>query len=353
MEKLISDVINSNSQYWVQKRNTHVINVYDDFKVRDALKVLASNKILSVPVIERATGDYLGFIDMNDILHSIIDSFLANNSQQDGHDWVRLCHDVSVSEKFANQPVSVLINQSKKDFFIPVDESGSIHQLIDEIFSKGIHRVIVVGEDAKTKGIISQTDILEFILENRDEIKGADFEKPIGQLKDLVEKDVITINAEVMTIQCYYVMMKHSKQSIALTGKHGEIIGNLSITDLRGLDPENFELLLSPAIDFWNKTNSKSKICVVPSSTTFKEIINILYKNRLHRLWLSSEEEGGCYGTVTIGNIMKYFSRDQHEVIRRNSLSSSSGSLNLNSSSNSISKKPLTPVKICPIVEEK
>ncbi|EGC40047.1 hypothetical protein DICPUDRAFT_147104 [Dictyostelium purpureum] len=313
MDKKIKDVLNTNNSYWENKRKIDVISVYDDYKVKDALKILADNKILSLPVKERSTGDYLGFIDMNDILHSIIDAFLLKYPQKEGHDWVRLCNDVSEGEKFAEQPVFHLINQSKRDHFIPVDENGSIHQLVDEIFSKDIHRVVVIDEDANTKGIMSQTDILEFILENKKEIgDGKEFEQPISEL-DIIEKDLLSINCDVMTIQCYYVMMQQNKSSIVLHGKDGEIVGDLSITDLRGIDPDSFKLLLEPAKDFYKITSARrKKDSVVPLNTKFKDALQILYKNRLHRLWLTCDKKS-CFGMLSISNIMKYFARDYKE----------------------------------------
>ncbi|KAF2075962.1 hypothetical protein CYY_002718 [Polysphondylium violaceum] len=307
---LISEMLDTQTDYWKKKKEKSLITLEEDAPVSEALKLLSSNFILSLPIKEKGRDDYLGFIDMNDILHSIIKLFLEKYPQQDRnkHWEFLLSEDNHNGKDFIDQQISSLINQSKLDNFIPVDENGTLFQLIDEVFSLGIHRVIAVDESATVKGLISQTDILKYILENLKEIGIPEFDKPVRDL-GIIDKDIIFTNEKTLTIQTYYIMLEKNAPCIGLTNDKGEFIGNLSITDLRGLAPPSFRTLLYPSVEFWN-LHSKKKKCKVSTDTSLRDVLNLLYTNRLHRLWVVDEgKHQKCYGVISLSNIMRYFSR--------------------------------------------
>jgi len=307
---LISQMLDTPTEYWKKKKEKSLITLDEDDTVSDALTLLSSNYILSLPIKKKGKDDYLGFIDMNDILFSVIKLFLEKYPQGNNKHWeFLLSEDNHNGNDFINQKISNLINQSKLDNFIPVDENGTLYQLIDEVFSLGIHRVIAVDENADVKGLISQTDILKYILENLRVIGIPEFDRPVKEL-GIIDKDIIFTNETTLTIQSYYIMLERNAPCIGLTNDKGEFIGNLSITDLRGLAPPGFRTLLYPSVEFWN-LHSKKKKCAVTPNTTLREVLDLLYTNRLHRLWVVEDQcnHPKCCGVISLTNIMRYFSR--------------------------------------------
>eukprot|EP01132_Coremiostelium_polycephalum_P007716 gene7716-9490_t len=312
--RLISDMINSPNEYWKKKRETNIITIYANQTVGEAIELMSTNKILSMPVLEQDKKDFLGFIDMNDILYSIIKYYTdlyPEAELTDTYQWAHWCRDINELTKrgkeFDSQPVSNLINQSKIDEFIPVDESGTLFQLIEEVFSKGIHRVLVYDVDAKVKGFISQTDILKYLLENLDEI-GQEIEQPVGTL-GLINDNVISMSSQALAIHAYYLMLFNRVPCVAINNPNGEIVGNLSVTDLRGFGPKSFSSLLEPALDFWDK-HSKKKLMLCTRDTQLKVVMMTLFEHRIHRLWVvNGDQQKKCNGIISLTDIMRLLSK--------------------------------------------
>lgn len=60
------------AQYLKTKPPSSVITLSTSATIGQALKTLATNNILSAPVFESATQQYLGFLDMNDLLRALL-----------------------------------------------------------------------------------------------------------------------------------------------------------------------------------------------------------------------------------------------------------------------------------------
>eukprot|EP01133_Synstelium_polycarpum_P016157 gene16157-19227_t len=281
----ISDILNSDSPYWKAKKEKSIITIDSTDTVKSCLEILSKNKILSLPVVEASTKDFLGFVDMVDILHSIIYFYSdskSKNCENDCPQFAKWCEETdenmqAVTKKgreYASQPVSKIINQSKYDEFIPVDESGTLYQLLDEVLNKGVHRVLVYNEDAEVKGLVSQSDILKYLLENLDEL-GED--------------------------------LHHPTPGVAVIDDDGKIVAHLSITTLRGLGPQSFQTLMGNVMDFYNNYVDEQKVVTCTRDTPLEVVLLTLYELGQHRIWVvESKESDKVIGLISLSDLMEY-----------------------------------------------
>ncbi|KYQ92294.1 hypothetical protein DLAC_06256 [Tieghemostelium lacteum] len=300
-------MINSPGEYWVNKREEmNLITIKEGQTIDEAIELFSKNKILSLPVMEKTGDECIGFIDMNDVLATVITHFTKlyeektrENPDQSWVEWRKLnVHD----SEFDGIKVETLINKSRSDEYVPVDENGTLYQLIEDVFANGIHRVLVYDENAKMKGLISQSDLFKFFIDNISEI-GSDLDIEICTL-GIINKNVIKMGYQLPAIHAYYLMILNRLPCIALVNERDEIIGNLSITDLRGLDKQSLKVLGKPAYEFWN-INSKKRTFTCAKGTSLKDVITDLQQNKVHRLWIT-DNQSKCNGVISQHNIMNY-----------------------------------------------
>lgn len=93
---------------------------------------------------------------------------------------------------------------------------------------------------------------------------------------------------------------------VGLTDASGKLVGNLSVTDLRGLStPESFAKLVAPAVDFVQAT-ARPLVTLTPAST-FAQLLETLVNNKLRRVYIFATEDGKevVDGIVSITDILR------------------------------------------------
>ncbi|GAM22954.1 hypothetical protein SAMD00019534_061290, partial [Acytostelium subglobosum LB1] len=305
----ITEILESEGQYWKAKRDRKILSIESDKTVREAISMIAKNDILSIPVVDPKDKEFLGFVDMVDVLHAVLghiseDCDKKNNEYRKFAKW---CEDINELEKknrdLMDHKIGSIINQSKYDNFIPVDENGTMYQLLSEVFSRGIHRVIVYNEHGAPRGLLSQADIIKFMLENLDNL-GSVVHERIGNI-GIINPNVISMSSKAQAIHAYYLMLFHGVPGVAILNSNEEIIANLSVTDLRGMDPNTFSQLLRNSLDV-----PKKKVVTCTKDTPLELILLKLYENKIHRIWVvESATSNKCVGVISMSDVMKFFSQ--------------------------------------------
>jgi len=94
---------------------------------------------------------------------------------------------------------------------------------------------------------------------------------------------------------------------VAIVDKEDVLLANLSASDLKGLNEENFNILLLPVLDFLKRKHEHLKLpfTVLPS-TTFEMVILKFFATRAHRLWVvDSLETYRVQGVISLTDVMK------------------------------------------------
>ncbi|EFA82202.1 hypothetical protein PPL_04625 [Heterostelium album PN500] len=278
-ERRICDLLDSEEPYWASKRNRKLVTIKGNETIINAMEIMAKNQILSLPVVEPENEkEFMGFIDMVDIIHSILCYYTTNENTKN-------CE-----------------NQSKYDNFIPVDFRGTLRQLISEVFQKDIHRVIVFNDDADGIGILSQTDMIKYFLENLDSL-GECVHKSVDELK-LIDNKVISMHENGISIHAFYLMLFHAVPGIAIVNENNDLVSSISLSDLRGLNADSYPNLLKPTGEFLN--NKKTITCT--KETSLEVLMLTMFEHKIHRVWVvDSKESKKCIGVITMVDIMKYF----------------------------------------------
>jgi CBS domain-containing protein len=311
----IEQAIISSGEHWLNKRNKSIISIDANASVVDALQVLSSNNILGAPVFDKETNNFMGFVDMMDLLANVVSFYKERDIEGQAGEEVPVswCRNIETlkerGEQFAKQPVTALIDKSRVDEYCPVSHHGTLFQVMEDVLSQHVHRVPVFDNSDKVYNVLSQSDLIQFLYENIRDIGIARF--------DTVEKlglgtpAVISMSARAKAIHAFFLMLYNKVPAVAIVSGNGELVGNLSASDLRGLDQNTFTELLKPVMEFVKSVKRHRGLITCKKDSTLESVLSKLANNKVHRLWIVNDQN--CpIGVVTLTDIMRLFSnRDE------------------------------------------
>jgi len=283
------------------KSGTTIVHNADD-SISKAMETLAQHGISGAPVWDSDLNSFIGFVDTLDL--TIFVSYLFHeNFQRHPH-----LYDPKELRKRFSMPVRDVINASKRDPFWTIDANESVGFLINCFLKGGIHRVPVV-ENGNVIGIVSQSDIARLFSRNDQKITNL-ANKKLFEL-GLDQFPVITMKNDATLIDALNTIVTHDISGLAVVDfKDGHLINNLSASDFKGVTEQNFFRLEAQLHQIFMAATQKKPPVTCSRSTTLGEVINIVEKTGVHRVFVVDENNVPT-GVVTLTGIMACFARPE------------------------------------------
>lgn len=275
----------------------NVISVSSTDSISKVMEILAKNGITSVPVYSGEKSNFVGFVDVLDLAVHIVRVF-AQNYEKHPH-----LYDPKELERMLSHQVSEVINASKRNPFMPVDSSWNLSFLINSYLRYGIHRVLVI-EDNEVVGLVSQSDVIRFLFANRNKLKGI-LDKSLKDL-GIDYGNVIFVSNEDTLMKAFTTILKHNVTGIAVVDPKGELVNNLSASDLKGVTETNFFKLEAQIHQILLSTSKLPPVTCTPDSKLI-EILSIIEKTGVHRVYVVDKEKKPIQ-VITLTSILELFS---------------------------------------------
>jgi len=284
----------------VRQKNRTVIEIEASTNIGDALKILASNDILSAPVTE--DNKVLGFVDTLDLTGYILaqykrySSSLWNPQTSPSH------------QDFLKHSVKSIINFSQWDDAIIVMEHSSLHEVIEclAIPSRHFipHRVAVFNTNNQLTNIISQSDILSFIHKNISMFPESVRSKTVTELN--IAHPTIMVRIDDPFSDAISSLYHARVSGIALVDHQYRLSANLSASDLRGILPDGFDYFSGSTLQFLVKgteTSLRSPI-ICDTNTSFENLIQLLMTEHVHRIYVTNQYDYPT-GVISLSDIIR------------------------------------------------
>jgi CBS domain-containing protein len=281
--------------------------------VQEAIRILAEAGVLSAPVKEQG-GRYLGLVDMFDLLAELIRAFTECHKadKADVHlNWVTWVNDPrKLSTRgalLAEEPITFLISQdlSRRNPLRFVSDKAPVLELLCN-FREGVHRTVMKENNTdQLLRIVSQSDMLRFIQEHLH-LCGDWKDKPVSEL-EMGEGAVVSVNTNARALIPFVQMHAQGVSAVAVVDHQGILVGSLSVSDLRSLEPTRLQSLQLPVMDFLKQRSSPAPTAPVSctATATLAEAIDLLVSTHVHRLWVVDEPWKRPVGLVSLTDIMK------------------------------------------------
>jgi len=283
-----------------------VVEIDGSLKPEEGFEILLKANILSAPVWDKDSKSYLGFLDVRDLVASIVNIHQTHNQKVSS----LLTVAVKGLEQKEDEPPS-LTYLARRNQFKPVSANSNLLDVANVLKNRSIHRVPVMNNEGKCVQIISQSSILQFIANYRDALAD-DMKQPLEEI-NLGFNDVVTVGSHEKAFAAFKTIDKTQFSGIGVVDSHGKLIGNTSAKDIKYLVLDKGELSLEmPVLEYLSAirqrvitASEKAPICVVHKDATFGRVIGLLAATQFHRLFIV-DGKGCAIGVVSITDILNY-----------------------------------------------
>jgi len=264
-----------------EKKKRDLVIIEESSTLKQTLHLLQKENILSVPMVSK-TGLFMCIVDVLDIASIIY------------HEWrhvsVELDHGHFPDDKFFDLPISeVLHSKGKNTTFVNTTDNllSVIHAFKSPETGHRLHRVAVLDSN-KMVDVISQSDIINFVEQNISLLPKNVAEKTAEELKIIHSPLMLTVDTTVS--DALLTLCRNKVSGIALVDSEYKLVGNLSASDLRGIQPTCFEFFTGSVLQFLSVQASGAKPTkFVKENTKLKDIIKEIVEYKIHRIFVTTD----------------------------------------------------------------
>jgi len=264
-----------------------------------AFDSLLKANILSAPVWDKETKQYIGFLDIKDLVASTLhtaknkvaaDSFLT----------------VAVGSHVGQNPSVKYL--AKRNPFKPVKPTSTLLEVATLLHERHCHRVPVV-DNGKCVAIVSQSSVISYLADHRDSI-AEDVAQTLEDLK-LGLKSVVTVNESSTARDAFAIIEKSNLSGIGVIDDDGKLVGNTSARDIKYFVLDKGQLSLEePIMDYLatirqgqTPVKDRAPVSTVRKTDTLSRAIGLLGKTQYHRLFVI-DQSGKPIGVISVSDIL-------------------------------------------------
>ncbi len=137
-----------------------VITIPLKSKLKEVAKILKENGISGAPVVNE-DGDLVGMVSEKDVFKALYPSH-AEFYDSPGV-WV----DLDTLEERTKDAIYKPVDEFMTKEVVTVNPNASLMQVGSMMLVRGIHRIVITGNENKIQGIVTRRDIYQKILSNR------------------------------------------------------------------------------------------------------------------------------------------------------------------------------------------
>jgi len=272
-----------------------LVVVREDDKLGDVLSKLASYQILSAPIIDQG-GKSDRAIDMLDIVAYAYQKLDLEHERSKRPDETQI-------NEFLKKQVKNLGAISQRNPWLRLDKQKSVKKALLNLSLPYCHRLWIL-EKGTPIGVLSQFDLLRFILDNSDLFQEV-FKESVQTLFPESRSPFI-ISDQSPLIEAFRHIHMARVSGVAVVDKSGKLVGNVSATDLQFMTLSDPKAILhefqSPISEFF-RTKEKSQIfgrgdrphpfdpVTISSKDKLEEVANKLLTHKIHRLYVVDEQK--------------------------------------------------------------
>ncbi|RIA95123.1 hypothetical protein C1645_689235 [Glomus cerebriforme] len=255
---------------------------------------MEKHNITSLPIYSHDSDNIVTIVNLIDVLNYIIKEAVADEKLPSTLD--------SEKSHNLNNPIEVVMTLDADRESYRMFKSDANEPLLPtlEAFSKGIHRSLVIDYTNNIPPyVLTQTDILRYANAHPESLPGIDLNaslESLGLVEPKVEPNKVVIGRDNETaLNVYRRMAEKSLTGIPIIDHNThQLIGTLSVSDLRGLNYTSINNLVFPVLDFLATLPNSEAILnpiTVTKETTLKEVLKIMSEKHLHRLWVIGDDK--------------------------------------------------------------
>jgi len=254
-------------------------------------------------------GNGYGFFELYDVLTYLMKTFVGKEPDSfiTNEQWRSFAGDLPMlsfkGSSFANHNILDVIGPQHQLQVLPL--SIALPTLVNRLTNE--HRVIIDSGAQATYSIATQLDIIKFLANNLNHFSPTTTKQTINDLGLGSHKKVYTVEESTLAIAAFHKMWLYDLSCVAIVNSCGELLANLSITDLKAVTQSNFGHLLDPVGLFLSTQVWAPKLppITVSPSSTFETVLLLLAACKIHHVWVTNDKNHPTR-VISAGEIVRF-----------------------------------------------
>jgi len=198
--------------------------------------------------------------------------------------------------------------------FHPVNREYSLFSALEPLArERGLHRVPIIDESRKLVGILTQSQIVQYLSKHMDEI-GNVRSKPLANFRHRTD-EVITVKETDVAMDAFTLMVSKNITGLAVVNDEGKLVGAISLRDLKGISSDGRLIigrLYQSVKVFLDKLKLGSKEPDRPRNAvkatlndTFEAVARTLVEHNIHRVFIVNNQNDRIpIGVVSLKDLL-------------------------------------------------
>lgn len=213
--------------------------------IREAAEIMLETGLRRLPVVD-TNGVIVGMLSRADLLQVVVTSPLMSPNASSGTQPLRRSQSLTDVPP-QQQPISNYVNSD----VATIGEQTPLSEVIDALTLSQVKRVIVVNNERKVVGIISDVDVLAHMQEDvrpgllnalKGWARGKPLHLPTGALRtqpgkariaaDIMNRDVVTVTETTTVQESIERMIATKRKVLPVVNMQGQLVGTVGRSDL-------------------------------------------------------------------------------------------------------------------------
>jgi predicted transcriptional regulator len=195
----------------------------------------------------------------------------------------------ATNEALTSQPCWTSINKGFRNEPHAFRRDAKLQEVINFMQTQSMRRVAIVGDDGALLSVVTQSYLLRYLASHLKDI-GNLGSMTVAQLQ-LGFRDVRSFAEDSTALDAFMAMWREGLSGAAVVDKHGKILGNLSIDDVKDIDHDaaSFEKMFESCGAYIRHKlygASVAKLISVDSSAHVRDVIQKFVDTSVHRLYV-------------------------------------------------------------------
>mmetsp|Transcript_5355 Transcript_5355/g.33557 ORF Transcript_5355/g.33557 Transcript_5355/m.33557 type:complete len:352 (-) Transcript_5355:3068-4123(-) len=254
----------------------------------------------------------VGIVDMGTLLMALAETI--KKWQQEHGGVLPELHD-DIGPRFLSKTLDDMPTWCRDGRFVYESEmkNTSLRKLM-ELFLKSLsngvtnHRAVILNSNGMAVGVLSQSDLVQFLYANRSKFEGVTDETV--EKSGMAQSPVSVVCADAPAIEAFREMEELKLSGLAVVDKlGGRLVANISENDFRGLSPEAlFDCLSMPVTEYLSKENGEESLVPITCKSNHKveDVMRRMIDSHVHRVYLVDSKYDPI-GVVTATDVLRYF----------------------------------------------
>lgn len=281
-----------------------LVTIKSDTSVEKAFNTLTTHNLTSIPVeefendLDCLTFDYT---DLNAYLLLVLDKLHVNEQSFALNPYYKNPEEIKTligkAKKGEQVPVKFVIQLAPKNPFYKLPETETLSSVV-EILGTGVHRIAIFNEaSTKITGVLSQRRLIKYLWDNARRFPSLEplFQSSLADL-NIGNPNVISIYGDEPLINALVKMNTDKISSIAVVDHHMNLLGNISVTDVKHVTNSSQSALfqksclhfISIILNHRGIEDGKDSFPIfhVHSTSSLGRTVAKLVATKSHRLWV-------------------------------------------------------------------